>query len=162
MRECKPKRHEWFSSERTIDYTGKDGTRKRFSYPEQTCTRCHECMIGGFELQQLFDLAKQENVMLIGDWLVAYVLLYGSVRLVPSLKHDLEQFKIYMDRKGVGLEWPSMFLADGRDFVKAISRDVSTLEELGKIEITRNVSGRSISATQKGRKDLSGKLQDVR
>lgn len=145
VKDCKPMKHEWFSNERTINYTGKDGTMKRFSYAERMCMRCYERVIGGFELQQLFDLADQENVMLISQWIVAYVLLYGSVRLVPSLKHDLEQFKEYMDRKGVGLEWPSLFLNDGNDFVKAISRDASVLDALKKLKVTRSVFGRSVN-----------------
>lgn len=143
-------------NERTIEYAGKDGVKKRFSYPESTCTRCYERKIGGFELQQLFDLAKQENVILVGQWIVAYVLLYGSVRMVPSLKHDLEEFKAYMDRKGVALEWPSSFLNSGKEFVKAISRDVSVLAGLGTIKVTRNAFGRSMSATQKSRKGIKG------
>jgi len=140
-KECKPKMHQWVDNQLTAG---------DFSYTQAMCAKCFETVIGGAELQQLMDMAKEGRLFWFESLMLLHVALYQHVRVKPSLKNDLEYLKKYLESKGMIVENNPALLVNEHDFVKAISRAIENFVEFGELTIFRGIKGNVMKITGKG------------
>ena len=151
VKECRPMKHEWVLNERTIDQVTPAGREVVFAYKEQMCMKCYETMNGGVEVQTLLDMAMEGRLLMFHRLFLLHVCLYGRVPVKPSLKRDLEYLKQFLESKGgLLVEYPSLFIVEGRAFVNALSRTISFLVEYGYVKVSRSMSGKFVTITKKG------------